>query len=75
MVSKWHSYQVSVSWTGNRGEGTSGYRAYGRSHEVTAGPADQGHDSAGPGRPSACGCLAPNTGRYVSAAGHWPCRR
>jgi hypothetical protein len=23
-----HSYTVSVSWTGNRGTGTSGYRAY-----------------------------------------------
>ena len=51
MVSKRHSYQISVSWTGNRGEGTSGYRAYDRSHEVTAGPADQGHDSAGRVRP------------------------
>ena len=38
MVSHWHSYHVSVSWTGNRGEGTSGYRAYDRSHEVAAGP-------------------------------------
>jgi organic hydroperoxide reductase OsmC/OhrA len=31
-----HSYGVSVTWTGNRGTGTSGYRAYGRDHEVTA---------------------------------------
>ena len=35
-----HSYDVSVSWTGNLGPGTSGYRAYSRDHEVTAnGPA------------------------------------
>ena len=31
-----HSYQITVSWTGNRGTGTSGYRDYGREHEVTA---------------------------------------
>jgi organic hydroperoxide reductase OsmC/OhrA len=31
-----HVYGVSVSWTGNRGTGTSGYRAYSRDHEVTA---------------------------------------
>jgi len=51
MVSKHHSYRVSVSWTGNRGEGTSGYRAYDRSHEVTAGPRDQAPDSRARGRP------------------------
>lgn len=31
-----HHYQVTVRWTGNQGEGTSGYRAYARDHEVTA---------------------------------------
>ncbi len=31
-----HSYAVSVEWTGNRGTGTSGYRAYGRDHVVRA---------------------------------------
>jgi organic hydroperoxide reductase OsmC/OhrA len=35
-----HTYDVSVTWTGNRGTGTSGYRAYDRAHEVHAdGPA------------------------------------
>lgn len=29
-----HHYTVSVAWTGNRGSGTSGYRAYGRDHEI-----------------------------------------
>ena len=29
-----HDYQVSVTWTGNRGTGTSGYKAYGRDHIV-----------------------------------------
>jgi organic hydroperoxide reductase OsmC/OhrA len=31
-----HRYDVSVAWTGNRGCGTSGYRDYGREHEVSA---------------------------------------
>jgi organic hydroperoxide reductase OsmC/OhrA len=31
-----HSYDISVAWTGNRGTGTSGYRAYGRDHDVSA---------------------------------------
>lgn len=34
--SKEHHYQVYVRWTGNRGEGTSSYRAYGREHEISA---------------------------------------
>lgn len=35
-----HTYETVVTWTGNRGTGTSGYREYGREHEVTAdGPA------------------------------------
>jgi organic hydroperoxide reductase OsmC/OhrA len=33
---KIHSYHVSVTWTGNRGTGTSGHRAYDRDHNVTA---------------------------------------
>jgi organic hydroperoxide reductase OsmC/OhrA len=35
-VSRQHHYEVTVSWTGNRGTGTSGYRDYGRDHEVSA---------------------------------------
>jgi organic hydroperoxide reductase OsmC/OhrA len=35
-VSRTHSYEVSVTWTGNRGTGTSGYRAYDRDHDVAA---------------------------------------
>jgi organic hydroperoxide reductase OsmC/OhrA len=31
-----HTYDISVTWTGNRGTGTSGYRAYDRDHEVNA---------------------------------------
>jgi organic hydroperoxide reductase OsmC/OhrA len=35
-VHRRHTYDVSVSWTGNRGTGTSGYRAYDRDHDVSA---------------------------------------
>jgi organic hydroperoxide reductase OsmC/OhrA len=35
-VSRQHRYEVEVSWTGNCGSGTSGYKAYGRDHEVRA---------------------------------------
>lgn len=31
-----HSYAISIHWTGDRGEGTSGYRSYGRDHVVSA---------------------------------------
>jgi organic hydroperoxide reductase OsmC/OhrA len=35
-----HTYDTVMTWTGNRGTGTSGYRDYERAHEVTAdGPA------------------------------------
>lgn len=30
-----HEYTTRVVWTGNRGEGTSGYRAYERAHEIS----------------------------------------
>lgn len=29
-----HRYTVDVVWTGNHGTGTSGYRGYGREHEI-----------------------------------------
>jgi organic hydroperoxide reductase OsmC/OhrA len=35
-MSRTHSYDISLTWTGNRGTGTSGYRAYDRDHDVTA---------------------------------------
>jgi organic hydroperoxide reductase OsmC/OhrA len=31
-----HTYAVSVTWTGNQGTGTSGYRDYSRDHDVSA---------------------------------------
>ncbi|PWC03170.1 OsmC family protein [Agromyces badenianii] len=31
-----HHYEIEVEWQGDRGTGTSGYRAYGRQHAVRA---------------------------------------
>lgn len=31
-----HHYTVTMTWTGNLGQGTAGYRAYSRSHEISA---------------------------------------
>jgi organic hydroperoxide reductase OsmC/OhrA len=31
-----HTYEISVLWQGNRGTGTSDYRAYGREHTVSS---------------------------------------
>ena len=42
-----HSYDVTVAWTGNRGSGTSGYREYGRDHEVAV----SGDEAGDAGRP------------------------
>lgn len=39
MSSGTHTYAVSLTWTGNRGSGTTGYRDYDRDHEVRSGDA------------------------------------
>ncbi|MGC9669344.1 OsmC family protein [Planosporangium sp. 12N6] len=31
-----HTYELTVTWTGDRGTGTASYRGYSRAHEVTA---------------------------------------
>jgi organic hydroperoxide reductase OsmC/OhrA len=36
MLHKDHHFEVTTLWTGNRGTGTSAYRAYGRDHEITS---------------------------------------
>lgn len=41
-----HHYSVSVTWSGNRGSGTSGYRDYGRDHVVRAAGKADIHGSA-----------------------------
>jgi organic hydroperoxide reductase OsmC/OhrA len=32
-----HTYRTTVTWTGNKGTGTSGYRDYGREHDIQTG--------------------------------------
>src|SRR4051812_13278000 len=34
-MNKQHHYPVTVKWTGNRGQGTSDYRGYDRSHTIS----------------------------------------
>lgn len=43
-----HSYAVQVRWTGNLGQGTAGYRAYSRDHEISV-----------PGKPTILGSSDP----------------
>lgn len=33
-MNRQHTYRVGIEWTGNKGEGTSGCRAYGRDHRI-----------------------------------------
>jgi organic hydroperoxide reductase OsmC/OhrA len=35
-MSKQHHYTATVNWTGNLGKGTTGYKDYGRDHEISA---------------------------------------
>lgn len=35
-MAKTHRYTLHMEWTGNEGTGTSGYRAYGRQHRLSA---------------------------------------
>jgi organic hydroperoxide reductase OsmC/OhrA len=35
-MSKSHRYATTLSWTGNTGEGTAGYRSYERAYEIAA---------------------------------------
>ncbi|MBN9242283.1 MAG: OsmC family protein [Mesorhizobium sp.] len=36
MAGRTHRYPVRITWTGNRGTGTSSFRDYGRDHEIAA---------------------------------------
>lgn len=35
-MARTHTYAITTTWTGDRGEGTSSYRAYGRDHDLAA---------------------------------------
>ena len=43
-----HTYTVTVTWTGNTGHGTTGYRNYERSHEIAAPGKSTIHGSSDP---------------------------
>ena len=47
-MSKQHKYETTVRWTGNLGTGTTGYKDYARSHEISA-----------PGKPPIAGSSDP----------------
>lgn len=44
MADKTHRYELDITWTGNTGTGTSGYRDYERAHDISA-----------PGKPTIAG--------------------
>jgi len=48
MTAREHRYPVTVEWTGNRGDGTTGYRDYGREHSIRAGAKPRIPGSADP---------------------------
>lgn len=48
-MSRQHNYSVTITWTGNRGTGTSGYKAYDRAHEIAV-----------PGKPAMPGSSDPS---------------
>ncbi|HET7430827.1 MAG TPA: OsmC family protein [Nocardioides sp.] len=52
-----HTYALELTWTGNRGSGTSGYRDYGRDLTVVA-----------PGKPELLGSADPS---FRGDAGRW----
>jgi len=47
-MNKRHTYSIRLDWTGNQGSGTSSYRAYSRSHDISA-----------PGKPTIAGSSDP----------------
>ena len=52
-----HTFHATVEWDGNRGNGTSGYRAYGREHTIRSG-----------GKPDIAGSSAPE---FLGDAARW----
>ena len=48
MPQREHRYSLSLAWTGNLGEGTSGYPAYSRNHPLSNASAEPILGSANP---------------------------
>ncbi|MDF5719633.1 MAG: hypothetical protein PUP91_03890 [Rhizonema sp. PD37] len=47
-MTKTHVYSLTVTWTGNLGEGTASYRAYSRNHNIQSDGKPQIHCSSDP---------------------------
>ncbi|MBS1488475.1 MAG: OsmC family protein [Bacteroidetes bacterium] len=47
-----HHYKTKIKWTGNKGEGTTSYRAYGREYNITI---DHKPEISGSADPAFCG--------------------
>lgn len=57
MPERTHTYAVDLAWTGDRGEGTRSYRAYGRDHVLSA-----------PGKPDIAGS---SDAAFLGDAARW----
>lgn len=85
-----HTYDLSVTWTGNQGTGTSSYAGYARDHAVTAAGPTPVAGSADPAfrgdparwNPSSCSsppspsatCCGTSTSPRGPASEPWPTR-
>lgn len=56
---KSHVFAVTIEWTGNTGTGTSGYRAYERSHVISAGTKPSIAGSSDPSFRGDASCWSP----------------
>ncbi|AEM86488.1 OsmC family protein [Streptomyces violaceusniger] len=61
-----HSYRATVRWTGNTGSGTSGYRGYGRAHDILGDGKPTLRGSADPAFLGDPGCWNPEEFLLVS---------
>lgn len=54
-----HHFNVTMRWTGNLGSGTSGYREYGRAHEISGAGKSVLHCSSDPAFRGDAACYNP----------------
>ena len=58
-MAKEHTYSATVTWTGNRGEGTTDYRAYTRHYDIACDGKPVIKGSADPGYMGGAACHSP----------------
>ena len=61
-----HRFEATITWTGNTGRGTEGYRGYERSHLITAGTAAPIPGSSDPAFRGDPACLNPEQALVAS---------